>query len=250
MTINPLLAAILDDPADNARRLVYADWLEEHGQQERGEFIRVQIEIANACELHRKGHPTVEGFDDLIGRESYLMYVANRKGWFAVVPDLAHCVISRGFLAVVSCTIEDWYGVACLPCRGRGQWAANQPQRYKDGVVKCLACGGTGMRYSDMGPAIVAAHPIETVRVLNREPMNDLSYRPHEPWGWWWAATHPPINAEDRPWWLPFDIHRRLAFHNKDFSHNGIGYATEADARADLSQAMIAWAKNRQACLI
>jgi uncharacterized protein (TIGR02996 family) len=44
-----LLDAILDDPDDNNIRLVYADWLEEHGDESdraRAEFIRVQIELA------------------------------------------------------------------------------------------------------------------------------------------------------------------------------------------------------------
>jgi uncharacterized protein (TIGR02996 family) len=36
-----LLAAIKESPADDAPRLVYADWLEEHGEP-RGEFLRLQ----------------------------------------------------------------------------------------------------------------------------------------------------------------------------------------------------------------
>jgi uncharacterized protein (TIGR02996 family) len=41
-----LLAAIRAAPDDDAPRLVYADWLDEHGQPERAEFIRLQIELA------------------------------------------------------------------------------------------------------------------------------------------------------------------------------------------------------------
>jgi len=41
-----LLAAIRAAPDDDAPRLVYADWLEEHGQPEWAEFIRVQCELA------------------------------------------------------------------------------------------------------------------------------------------------------------------------------------------------------------
>ncbi len=41
-----LLAAIRQSPADDAPRLVYADWLDEHGRPERAEFIRVQCELA------------------------------------------------------------------------------------------------------------------------------------------------------------------------------------------------------------
>lgn len=41
-----LLDAILDTPGDDVPRLVYADWLEDNGQPERAEFIRVQVELA------------------------------------------------------------------------------------------------------------------------------------------------------------------------------------------------------------
>ena len=39
----PFLRAICDNPADDAPRLVYADWLDEHGDPERAEFIRLQV---------------------------------------------------------------------------------------------------------------------------------------------------------------------------------------------------------------
>ena len=41
-----LLQAVLDDPEDDGIRLIYADWLEEHGRAERAAFIRAQIEDA------------------------------------------------------------------------------------------------------------------------------------------------------------------------------------------------------------
>jgi uncharacterized protein (TIGR02996 family) len=45
-TEQKLLDAVLADPGDDAPRLVYADWLDEHDQPERAEFIRLQIELA------------------------------------------------------------------------------------------------------------------------------------------------------------------------------------------------------------
>lgn len=42
---NALERGILADPEDDPRRLIYADWLEEHGGKERAEFIRLQCEI-------------------------------------------------------------------------------------------------------------------------------------------------------------------------------------------------------------
>lgn len=41
-----LLRTILTHPDDDAPRLVYADWLEEHGEPERAAFVRAQIELA------------------------------------------------------------------------------------------------------------------------------------------------------------------------------------------------------------
>src|SRR5262245_17894644 len=40
------LPDIIANPDDDAPRLIYADWLEENGEPERAEFIRVQCELA------------------------------------------------------------------------------------------------------------------------------------------------------------------------------------------------------------
>jgi uncharacterized protein (TIGR02996 family) len=40
------LSAIIESPDDDGPHLVYADWLEDHGQPERAAFIRVQIALA------------------------------------------------------------------------------------------------------------------------------------------------------------------------------------------------------------
>jgi uncharacterized protein (TIGR02996 family) len=41
-----LKATIWDRPTDDAARLVYADWLDEHGDESRAEFVRVQVRAA------------------------------------------------------------------------------------------------------------------------------------------------------------------------------------------------------------
>jgi uncharacterized protein (TIGR02996 family) len=45
-TQQALLEAILDEPAEDIHRLVYADWCDENGAEERAAFIRVQVELA------------------------------------------------------------------------------------------------------------------------------------------------------------------------------------------------------------
>lgn len=44
------IQAIRETPNDDAPRLIYADWLEEHGQADRAEFIRVQCRLAGLTE--------------------------------------------------------------------------------------------------------------------------------------------------------------------------------------------------------
>src|SRR5262249_3701076 len=41
------LQDILARPDDDAPRLIYADWLEDNGDPQRAQFIRLQIELAN-----------------------------------------------------------------------------------------------------------------------------------------------------------------------------------------------------------
>jgi uncharacterized protein (TIGR02996 family) len=76
---NSLLQAINRNPKDDARRLVYADWLEENGRLERAEFIRVQIALAGelANERRKKLHK----------RETKLLS-AHGAAWRAELPDL------------------------------------------------------------------------------------------------------------------------------------------------------------------
>ena len=45
-----LLRARLDEPDNDLPRLVYADWLDDHGSPDRAELIRVQIELAGLPE--------------------------------------------------------------------------------------------------------------------------------------------------------------------------------------------------------
>ena len=51
------LAAIKDDPENDTSRLVFADWLDDHGEPERPQFIRLQCRAAslNANDAERVG---------------------------------------------------------------------------------------------------------------------------------------------------------------------------------------------------
>jgi len=52
-----LLRAICENPDDDAPRLIYADWLDEHGDPLQAEFIRIQVELSmNPRSTQRKHH--------------------------------------------------------------------------------------------------------------------------------------------------------------------------------------------------
>ncbi|QJW93430.1 TIGR02996 domain-containing protein [Frigoriglobus tundricola] len=45
-----LFAAIRDNPEEDTPRLMFADWLDEHGEHERAEFVRLQCELAQLAD--------------------------------------------------------------------------------------------------------------------------------------------------------------------------------------------------------
>lgn len=49
-----LLRSVCENPDDDLARLVFADWLDEHDEPERAEFIRVQIELSGAVKGKRR----------------------------------------------------------------------------------------------------------------------------------------------------------------------------------------------------
>src|SRR4051812_5173157 len=49
-----LLAAVCDRPDDDTPRLVYADWLDDHGDPDYARFIRAQVELARVPEWDRR----------------------------------------------------------------------------------------------------------------------------------------------------------------------------------------------------
>jgi uncharacterized protein (TIGR02996 family) len=93
------LEAIRQQPDDDAPRLIYADWLEEHGQPERAEFIRVQIEMDRLPE----GSPR---WYDLDGRAQALL-AQQELDWLGPMAEvLTSWLFRRGFLDSVELQAE------------------------------------------------------------------------------------------------------------------------------------------------
>ena len=189
-TETAFLQAIIAEPDDDVHRLVFADWLQENGQEERAEFVRVQIELAalqNPSPRLLRGSLNVKSswkhaLDDekevdrevwLRRRERELLekFSGHRDGdksfsnlaWWsmqAVGFAFKHhpweqVKFRRGFVHSVSCSFEDWIGQSC------------------DNVVPpatiCPVCHGLG-RVNAHGPAVCATQPIQQVTFTDKKP--------------------------------------------------------------------------------
>lgn len=89
-----ILDEVLSAPDDDVPRLIYADWLEERGDP-RGEFIRVQCELAQTDPLH-------ENYYDLSERNKALLD-AHRDQWVAELKqDVRKAEFRRGFIDTIT----------------------------------------------------------------------------------------------------------------------------------------------------
>ena len=79
-TADALLAAVIATPDDDLVRLVYADFVEENGDQDRGELIRVQCELGRLPEWDRVAA-------ELRHRERVLLARHGRR-WLRELPTL------------------------------------------------------------------------------------------------------------------------------------------------------------------
>jgi uncharacterized protein (TIGR02996 family) len=102
------LQAILDDPDDDALRLVYADWLEEQGDP-RAEFIRAQCELEQAEHRRDWENPRRR---QLTAWELELIRT-HKEDWFGPVRKrFSYWESHRGFLDEVHCGEDVFFEVA------------------------------------------------------------------------------------------------------------------------------------------
>jgi uncharacterized protein (TIGR02996 family) len=95
------LRAIAASPDDDSPRLIFSDWLEENGEPERAEFVRVQCELASPKVSKKRRHALRVRERELLG--------AHRHGWCQAfglpVEDVA---FERGLIARMR--LSQWDG--------------------------------------------------------------------------------------------------------------------------------------------
>ncbi len=95
-----LLNAILQNPDDDAPRLLLAGWLEGHGDPDRAAFIRLQCEAVRLFDCPER-QERMAAADALLER--------HRAEWLADLgPELTRPAFYRGFVAAADMTVEDF----------------------------------------------------------------------------------------------------------------------------------------------
>jgi uncharacterized protein (TIGR02996 family) len=182
-----LLRSILENPADDTARLIAADWLEESGETDRAELIRVQAALCPqyqtvVCKrlknelIAHKGLEWVLPLARLLGvSEEPGRYPGNRYRYIGTdalvlppygVNSVVRYEWSRGFLDNMNCTLADW---------------------LREGVK------------------ITAAQPVTRLRLTDREP---AVFRDGQRWQWDFAS-----GSFEIPHFLPVAWRRNFEMH-------------------------------------
>ena len=103
-----LIQAVIAAPDDDTPRMVYADWLDEHGRPERAEFIRVDCELARLAD----NEPGRQARAEALWERRVELIEAHYRTWEAetkagLPPNRQTSVVfRRGMPAEVICTVK------------------------------------------------------------------------------------------------------------------------------------------------
>jgi uncharacterized protein (TIGR02996 family) len=263
------LADIIANPQDNSVRLIYSDWLEESGEKDLAEFIRVQIELEklpcatfiredryDQCILTQKSLPALQ----LHQRELQLLWQSPeefpvrynwerwcwaearneegeptrkdpRRGAFTATPNLG---IGLGNPYSVGCTVDSEKGTVS--------------QKFRRGFVSCIGCKLE--TWLDVGPDIVKKHPVEFVLIKNKYPKDH-----HDNVHYWTNGTRYGPDWRDRDtddvtYHLPLIIAKHM--HNPTVPPHlwasvpaiSFSYPNRLIANQDLSDACLRYAND------
>lgn len=161
-----LLRDICERPFDDTPRLIYADWLEDHGSPERAEWIRLIWEYTQG--KPQPARPHAEGrYRDLSNR---LQELFNAEHHTARDLQDGFLADGHGYL-----TWDDMHSVV-LSHLNSARWGF-----FGKGFVSAVAC--TCADWLAHGREIVLAQPVTEVKLTDKEPEkqgNDV---------WWWYAS-------------------------------------------------------------
>jgi uncharacterized protein (TIGR02996 family) len=189
-----LIRAVCEHPTDDLPRLVFADWLDEHGEGAYAEFIRVQCELATLQANVRDAHPDGDSYSlvlvaiearRLANRVSEAWTFSNSQRWGlgdgwrhtihadTLAPDYRAstpaALVRRGFVAEIHAPLSVLVGGQC-GCM-QSLWDDVSGVRF-DPIVPvkgCTTCHGTG-RITGIGDQLFREQPITRVVCTDKDP--------------------------------------------------------------------------------
>jgi uncharacterized protein (TIGR02996 family) len=167
-----LLRCVIEAPDDDTPRLIFADWLEEHGEGARAEFVRVQCRIAEiqrmcwcgSCVKRRGGGQHHNGPCGVDQERVTLPDGSSRQAF-----------LRRRERELLDTHHRDWFQIFGLSAAGFGEshelcwWPAGDSRgqsRVMEGSTRRGFVAHVSLTATDWlthAPAITAAHPIEEV---------------------------------------------------------------------------------------
>jgi uncharacterized protein (TIGR02996 family) len=205
-----LLRAILEQPWEDTPRLAYADWLDEYGDPERAEFIRVQIRLA-----------ATGGAPDPMCTKCF-----GGGGWFdtqAMKPtpcQNCHKKPTQRSRELSNTHWQKWYGV---PRTG----GADFPEWHRGFVCRIAMPCETFLKQA---AAIFALHPVQIVRLEGKCPDREHS---------WWVEGKAVVTRVE----LPKVLWNRLPYHRDRWEYVSLhakAYPSHGAALEALSSVCIA----------
>lgn len=229
-TAADFLDAILAEPDRDDLRIIYADWLEENGQPDRCEFIRVQIE-ASRLEAY------VDDWSHSPGRAE-----DGGKAGAALATAQAMREREKELLATM---IDASTSKQRRKERAEYLWAKDAlgrhlhvwPFEYRRGFIHSITIPLAD--WLEHGARIVRCQPVEAVRVSDKRPWNSGNRR--------WGFSYDSADAEyDGDWWvLPYEIWELLDGYSKPFSTAyRRWWKMESDAVEAMSRACLRFARD------
>lgn len=217
-----MLQKIIANPGDDIPRLVYADWIEERGQEDRARYIRLSIAAAKAEAKYVLPKDPMEKLGALTAIHQ------NERAFDTIV-----------------------YGLACGPCgcpmcleaeAEKLEYALDDevtklaPSSYANGVLTTAYVTDRGFIdkvdtshyiWERKGPITVARHPITEVR------LGDIS--------WYGRMTLAPAGE---PQYRQVRLINMLPTYLREYYTDEV-FPTEVEANEYLSQSAIKWAKKQ-----
>lgn len=273
-----IIAGIKAEPESDVPRLVYADWIEEHGRSLQAEFIRVQCELEP---IRKKKTSLVKSFkarEDEIAYSSVQDALPSLKkaapdweDWsvtwnsvdsfglslFKENGNEIRCTIRRGFIEEVSGKFLSLVGGTCSRCRDDGTLIGDPDCPQCDGLgrievdyhrvgdcdrcrpVSCPDCGGDKI-IKPMLPEIIKWNPVTKVTANDKSPQSVREFLKY--YCFWQKSPKNGMTSCQLPSRI-FKFLRTGSCQKPRVRHKR--YPANQDAHADLSQAMIRWAEEQ-----